>query len=426
MKKWIIGFLLVIAAYLAGLLTHHLMATSNKPDGSKSASKPLYWVAPMDPNYRRDKPGKSPMGMDLVPVYANTQSDTGTVEISPRVENNLGVKTAKVEQKTLSRKIDTVGYVTVDENNIEHIHSYVDGWVRKLWVKATGEHVKKNQLLLELYSPTMNNAQQELLLALKNNSTSLINAGRKKLLTLGMSKSQVEQIISNRRQDPLVKVYSTTDGIISKLQVREGAYIKPSVDLITIEDLSRIWVIAEVMEGQSAWVKEGDHATASMAYLPGKLWHGHVDYVYPELDKKTHTLRVRLVFSNADITMKPNMYANITIDTKPIKGSLAIPRQALIRTGSGDRVILSLGGGKFKAQPVQIGIESGNYYQVLSGLSAGESIVTSAQFLIDSESNIKASFDRMNSGESNSASEANKPKGSHSDHSHHHAHGSAS
>ncbi len=398
MKKWIGIIVLLVVAYIAGLFTYQIFWAGKKQGSSQVEKKPLYWVAPMDPNYRRDKPGKSPMGMDLVPVYANQKNnEVGVIKISPTVENNLGVKVAKVEKRTLSRVIDTVGYVTVDENNIEHIHTYVDGWVKKLWVKTTGENVKKGQLLLELYSPTLNNAQQELLLAIKNNNKTLISAGIKKLKTLGVSQTQINQIKRDKKAESLVKVFATKAGIVSQLNVREGAFVKPSADLVTIEDLSRIWVVAEVFEGQSAWVKQGQAATATLSYWPGKVWQGRVDYVYPELDQKTHTLRVRLVFPNPDLTMKPKMYANIKIYSQAVQDAIAIPRLALIRSGGGDRVIVALGDGRFRAQPVKVGIESGHYYQVLSGLKPGESIVTSAQFLIDSESNIRASFDRINS-----------------------------
>lgn len=401
MKKWIGILVVLIIVFAAGVLTSRywqsLFAPSTKMTAQKSR-KILYWVAPMDPNYRRKEPGKSPMGMDLVPVYADEQADSkDTVKISSAVVNNLGVKIAKVKQMDLSRIIDTLGYVTVDEKNIEHIHSYADGWIKVLNVKTTGELVKKGQLLMELYSPTLNSAQEELLLALKNNNRVLIRAGEKKLLTLGMAQSQINKLKKTRRVMELVKIYATQGGVVSQLNVREGKFIKPDTDLMTIEDLSHIWIIAEVFERQAAWVKEGQVAIATLPYMPGKTWQGVVDYVYPELDQKTHTLRVRLTFPNPDLTIKPKMYANVKIFSKTIKNALVIPRSALIRTGEGDRVIVALGDGRFKAMPVRVGIESGQYYQILSGLKIGEHVVTSAQFLIDSESSLKAGLGRMQS-----------------------------
>ncbi len=355
-----------------------------------------YWVAPMNPHYRRDKPGKSPMGMDLVPVYADDQnSDDSVIKISPSVVNNLGVKTTPVKKMDLSRIISTVGYVTADENMIEHIHAYTDGWVKVLNVKTTGEPVKKGQLLLELYSPTLNNAQDEFVLALKSRRKSLINAGEKKLLTLGMAKSEINKLRQTKRAIDRVKIYATEDGIVSKLNIRTGKYIKPTTDLMTIKDLSHIWMIAEVFERQASWVKEGQTAIATLTYLPGKTWQGRLDYVYPELDPTTHTLRVRLTFPNPDLTLKPKMYANIKILSDTKKNALAIPRAALIRFAEGDRVILALGEGRFKTQAVKVGIESGDYFQILSGLNQHDVVVTSAQFLIDSESSLKAGLDRI-------------------------------
>ncbi len=204
MKKGISLVLVIVIVFLAGVLTYHYWHISTKPSSTRATKKKqeiLYWVAPMDPAYRRDKPGKSPMGMDLVPVYADGQinDDQNIVKISPTVEHNLGVKTANVQQMDLSRIIDTVGYVTVDENNIEHIHTYTDGWVKVLKVKTTGELVSKGQLLLELYSPTLNNAQEEMLLAFKHNNATLIRAGEKKLLTFGMAQQQINQLKKIRR-----------------------------------------------------------------------------------------------------------------------------------------------------------------------------------------------------------------------------------
>jgi len=401
MKRKLIEILILFIVFIAGMWVYHYWQTHFAATSTESKRKILYWVAPMDPSYRRDKPGKSPMGMDLVPVYADQGAqDKNAVKISPAVENNLGVETAIVQRKNLARIIDTVGYVTVDENNIDRIHTYTDGWIKEQFVKTTGELVKEEQLLMTLYSPTLNNAQEELLIAIKNNNRALIEAGKKKLLTLGMAKTQIQQLISSRKMMERVKIFASQSGIVSKLNVREGQYVKPDTELMSIEDLSQIWIIAEVFEYQSEWIKNNQPALATLPYLPSKVWQGMVDYVYPRLDPKTHTLRVRLTFPNPDLTLKPNMYANVKIISQTIKDALAIPQQALIRTGDEDRVILALGKGRFKAQPVKIGIESDKDYQILSGLKAGDKVVTSAQFLIDSESNIKAATSRLQSGQS--------------------------
>lgn len=364
--------------------------------------KVKYWVAPMDPNYRRDKPGKSPMGMDLVAVYEDDDDekvDDIAVKISSQVENNLGVKVAEAKTADTSKTLSTVGYATVDENKIEHVTTYVDGWIKNLAVKTTGEKIEKGQLLFELYSPKLVQAQEEFVLAIESKNRDLIQAGEKKLETFGISSDQINTLRQTKKVNKEIKFFANQPGIVSSLSVREGMYIKPDRQIMTIEDLSSIWVIAEVFERHANLVEIGQHAVAAFPYMPGKEWMGKVDYVYPSLDKKTHTLRVRITFPNIDILIKPNMYANVKIHAKPLNNVLTIPNTALIRTASGDRVIVSLGEGRYRPQPVKVGYQSGEYYVVLSGLKEGEKVVTSAQFLIDSESSIKASFSRMNGEE---------------------------
>ncbi len=363
----------------------------------ETSQKVLYWQAPMNPNYRRDKPGKSPMGMDLVPVYADAQGKESAdiVKISGAVENNLSVKIASVIKGNMSKQISTVGYVVADENNIEHIHTFTEGWIEKLNVKTTGENVKEGQLLFELYSPTLLNAQEEYILALTSNNAALIRASEKKLNTLGMNGGQISKLKTTRKPVKLVKQFATQKGIISKLNVREGMYIKPITDVMTIEDLSTIWMIAEVFTRQASWVKIGQSVIAKLPYDPEKKWIGKVDYIYPELNPKTHTLRVRLVFDNPALLIKPNMYANVNIIMTPLKDVLFVPKSAVILTGTGPRVVKSLGAGRYKVVPITLGIETENAYQVLSGLTEGEAIVISGHFLIDSESSLQASFERM-------------------------------
>tara|TARA_R110002110_G_scaffold415856_1_gene658373 strand:- start:13983 stop:15581 length:1599 start_codon:yes stop_codon:yes gene_type:complete len=361
-----------------------------------SQPKIKYWVAPMDANYRRDKPGKSPMGMDLVPVYEDTENDDQSiVKISGQVENNLGVKSELVTRSNLSQTISTVGYATADENKIEHVTTYIDGWIRNLAVKTTGEVVKKGQLLFKLYSPALVQAQEEYVLAIKRNNTDLIAAGEQKLATLGVSKDQIKKLNQSKKVMNEIKIFSEKSGIVSKLKAREGMFVKPDMEIMTIEDLSHIWVIAEVFERQSNLVKIGLNSVASFPYMPNKEWIGKVEYVYPKLDQETHTLRVRLSFPNMDLLIKPNMYANIKIHSNPMKDVLTIPDTALIRTSTDDRVILSLGDGKYRAQSIKVGYQSDDKYVVLAGLEEGDSIVSSAQFLIDSESSLKASFARL-------------------------------
>ena len=370
----------------------------------KKEKKLLYWVAPMDANYRRDKPGKSPMGMDLVPVYDDGEEGL-TVKISPTVENNMGVRTAIVIKDKLWRRIDTVGYVDFDENKISHIHLRTKGWIEKLLIKSEGERVKKGQLLFEVYSPELVNAQEEYLQALRSGHKGLSSASRERLEALGISDSQIKKLNKKRRASQFVKVFAKQDGIIAKLNVREGMFVMPQKEVMSLADLSSIWLLAEVFESQTDWVKAGQSAEVKLSYLPVREWEGEVEYIYPSLDPKTRTLKVRLRFDNKDEALKPNMFANVTIYGGAKREVMIIPREALIRTGNDERVIVSIGEGRFQPRDVTAGIESGEFIEIISGLNVGDKVVTSGQFLIDSEASLKASIARMSSSNDSMSSD---------------------
>jgi Cu(I)/Ag(I) efflux system membrane fusion protein len=394
---WII---FLLAAAVAGFLAGRFYIPSG--DGSPATSgdggerEILYWVAPMDANYRRDEPGKSPMGMDLVPVYADeVDSQPGTVKIDPTVVNNLGVRTARAERGALSRHIDTVGYVQFDEDTLHHVHTRVDGWIEKLATKATGDQVEQGQLLFELYSPTLVNAQQEFLAALRSNNAVLRQASRERLTALGVTEGEIARLEKERTVRQRVRVYAEADGVIAHLAVREGIFVTPANEVMSIAELDKVWVLAEVFEREAAWVKPGQMAMVELDYLPGKMWHGTVDYVYPELDPKTRTLTVRIRFDNEDEMLRPNMFARVTIYAEDTGSVVHVPREAVIRGGTIDRVVVALGEGRYRSRKVTLGIESHDRVAIRSGLEAGEEIVVSGQFLIDSESNIEAALARM-------------------------------
>ncbi|WP_126452702.1 efflux RND transporter periplasmic adaptor subunit [Sulfuriflexus mobilis] len=370
--------------------------------------QPLYWVAPMDPNFRQDGPGKSPMGMDLVPFYGEDNDDSGAVTISPAIVQNLGVRTARVEVGKLWKRIDTVGYVDFDENMISHVHLRTDGWIDKLVVKSEGERVKKGDLLFELYSPTLVNAQDEYIQALRSNNQRLISASQDRLRALGVGNQQIDKVKKTRKAEQLIKVRASQDAIISKLSAREGMYVKPRMEVMTLADLSSIWIQVEVFERQAEWVQQGKPAEITVPYLPGRTWEGTVEYVYPSLDPRTRTLRARLRFDNPDESLKPNMFTNVTIFGGATQDVTSIPLEALIRTGEGERVIISLGEGRFAPREVVSGIESGDRIEILKGLTGNEEVVTSSQFLLDSEASIKASLNRMSEPKAEMAMEDNK------------------
>lgn len=357
---------------------------------------PLYWIAPMDPNYRSDKPGKSPMGMDLIPVFGeDLEVAESVIKISPSVVNNLGVRTTSVIRGQLARKISTVGYLDYDETRISHIHARTEGWIEQLWVRSEGERVDKNQLLFELYAPTLVNAQEEYLQALTSTNKVLLDASRERLIALGVSKSQVDFLDKEKKVSQYVKYYSPQSGVLSRLNVREGMYIKPDTEVISLANLDQVWLLAEVFERQATWVKSGQTAEARLPSSPERVWTGVVEFIYPDLDPVTRTLRVRMRFENPERLLMPNMYAHVDISGEPKREVLSIPREAIIYGSKMTRVIVALGDGRFEAREIIIGIESDSSIEIVRGLSEGEVVVTSAQFLIDSEASLKASIHRL-------------------------------
>jgi len=392
MKHAILVCWLVAMAAVGPLLPAGAVAAE---DGEREI---LYWVAPMDPNYRRDKPGKSPMGMDLVPVYANQGSgDSDVVSIDPVVVQNLGVRTAGVERGKLWRLIETVGYVSFDERKLSHVHLRTSGWIEKLYFKSDGERVKKGDVLFELYSRELVNAQEEYVQALAGNNEYLKRASRERLAALGMSEAQIGELAASRRAVQRVRVLARQDGIVHALNAREGMYVEPKMEIMTLADLSSIWLLVDVFERQAEWVAVGQPAEVRLAYLPGRVWEGEVEFVYPTIDPKTRTLRARLRFDNSDGMLKPDMYADVRIYAGPKSDVLSIPREALIRTGHSERVVVALGEGRFSARAVVSGMESGDWVEIVSGLAEGDRVVVSGQFLIDSEASLRASFGRMGS-----------------------------
>jgi Cu(I)/Ag(I) efflux system membrane fusion protein len=393
--------LITAAAIAITLVIGFLFGRGSAPQQEEAATAEgdkeiLYWVAPMDPNFRRDEPGKSPMGMDLVPVYADGAGATpGVVSIDPTVLSNLGVRTAIAERGTLPRLIETVGYIGYDEDTLQHIHTRVDGWIEKLATTATGDPVRKGQLLFELYSPTLVNAQQEYLAALASSNAGLKSASRDRLAALGLTKSDIARLDRERKVSQRVRVFAESDGVVADLGVREGMFVTPATEVMSVAQLDKVWVVAEVFERQSAWVEPGQQAAVELDYLPGTTLRGTVDYVNPELDPRTRTLKVRLRFDNEGAKLLPNMFARVVIQGVPVRNIVHVPREAVIRGGSSSRVVVDMGDGRFESRKVLIGIESGDRVAIRRGLKEGERVVISAQFLIDSESNIESALERM-------------------------------
>lgn len=406
--------IIALAAAAVGFLTAWWVLSisdSDSQDGlGGSEPEVLYWVAPMDPNFRRDEPGKSPMGMELVPVYADDADHSGdqdqpSIRINSAVINNIGVKLSTVERRDLARNIDAVGLVTPDGGRIAHVHVRTDGWIEVLHVDTEGEQVAAGQPLFEVYSPALVSAQDEFLQAVRMGNQSLIAASSSRLAALGMHDEQIRVLRDGGTPNRLFTVTAPQDGYLMELNVRQGMYVQPGNTIMSIADLSSVWVEIDLYEGQINWAKPGQQADMQLPWAEtGREWHGEVDHVYPTIQPETRTGRVRLVFDNPDLTLKPNMYARVSIAADPHVNVLVVPTQSIIRTGKDKRVIVALGEGRFRPAEVVTGLATDGVTEIIDGLDEGERIVVSSQFLIDSEASADASMLRMIGGDDTSGS----------------------
>lgn len=412
-SKFTVLIALIIGLIIGGAaiyVTIGPLSTGSKPGveqgkgEEKKGKKILYWRAPMDPTYISDKPGKSPMGMDLIPVYEGEEDlvEPGTVKIDPVTIQNIGVRTETATRRTLKKTVRTIGRIDYNEETLYYIHTKIDGWIEKLYVDFTGEEVKKDDILLEIYSPILLSAQEEYLLS-RRYATRLTQVGRESIIDLSRRRLELwdvpeHQIKELEEKGILMKtlhIHSPVTGIVIDKPVTEGMYVKPGMTLYTIADLSRIWVYVDVYEYEVPWIKVGQEAEMTLASFPGEIFKGKVSFIYPYLEPKTRTVRVRLEFENPGLKLKPEMYANVILKSVISKHALAVPSEAIIRSGERNIIILDRGEGKFKPVEVTLGVEAGDYYEILDGLKEGDRVVTSAQFLIDSESRLKEAITKM-------------------------------
>jgi Cu(I)/Ag(I) efflux system membrane fusion protein len=357
---------------------------------------PLYWVAPMDAAYRRDKPGKSPMGMDLEPVYAEKSSTSGLVKVSPFVKHNLGIRTSTVQRGVMKDSVTTFAVVQYNENLMVNVYPRVEGWIEKLFVKSEGEAVDKGQALYEIYSPELINAQEELLSALRGGNQVLIRSSRERLASLSVPESIVSDIEKNGRVLRNITFYATQSGIVHRLEVREGNFVKPGNQILSIAGLATVWVTADVFESDVSGIRVDDSISLVFDYLPGKVISSKLDFIYPAVDSRVRTLRVRSTVENADGSLRPNMYAKATITLADDERVTLVPLDAIIRTSNQNRVVLVSGPGEYKSIAIDLGRVSRTEAEVLRGLNPGDEVVTHSQFLLDSESSITSDFKRMN------------------------------
>lgn len=365
-----------------------------------SGKQVLYWHDPMVPGQRFDKPGKSPfMDMQLVPQYAGDEGDAG-VRISPNMVHNLGVRTGKVEVSTLKDPLVAVGRIAFDEHEIETIQTRTAGFIERLYVRAEGDPVKAGQKVAEVYAPELLAAQHELValsrVADVPDIEALRGAARQRLRLLGMNDTEIRTIEKSATPSPRVGVYAPTAGIVRELGVREGAQVMPGQTIVQLAGLKKVWVLAELTERDSGRVRAEQSAEISVDAIPGQSFHGKVDYIYPQLDAASRTVRVRIEVANESGFLRPGMYARVQLAAKE-REALTVPSEAVIETGT-RKVVLVRHNDGFRPVEVRTAGEAGGRTEVLAGLSSGDEIVLSGQFLIDSEASLKGALSRLDIG----------------------------
>lgn len=373
------------------------MASADRDEGPCVGGRaPEYWVAPMDASYRRDAPGKSPMGMDLVP-YCGPAGPGGDaradVHIAPQVVQNLGIRSMPVRRMRLSSPVRATGTVGWDEDSLQMIHTRAEGWLEQFSIAAAGDDVAAGQPMYALFSPKLSAAEAEFLAARGN--ARLRDAAAARLRALGYSDAQVAAVARRGSAAERQARLAPADLTVVALGARQGQFVQPGTHVLTLGDLSRVWLRLQLPQSQAAGMAPGLPAEVTVAAYPGQTWSGEVEHVYPTLDAATRTLGLRLVFDNADRRLRPGMFATAVIHRPVAEEALVVPAQAVIRTGAGARVVKAVGEGAFAVVPVQIGHAGGEQVQILEGLQPGEMVVTSGQFLIDSEANVDAETLRL-------------------------------
>lgn len=369
------------------------------PVAGDASKKPLYWHDPMVPGQKFDKPGKSPfMDMQLVAVYAGADGDDGSVTVSPRVQQNLGVRTAIVTAGRLPSGIVTVGSVAYNDRDVGLVQARSNGFIERLYVRAALDPVKQGQPLAELYVPDWIAAQEEYLAARRmqgGDTASLVDGARQRMRLAGMTDGQIRLVESSGKVHPRITILATVSGVVAELGAREGMTVASGAQLFRINGLSTVWVNADVPENVAAKVRPGDAVEARTPALPGSVFKGKVGAVLPEVNSTTRTLKARIELANTGGQLVPGMFATITFASSRDADVLLVPSESVIRTGTRSVVILAQDGGKFQPVDVELGGESNGQTEIRKGLTAGQKIVLSGQFLLDSEASLKGTTTRM-------------------------------
>jgi len=388
-------------------------AQTGQKEVQQEPVQPLFYRHPMNPEISSSVPAQDEMGMDYIPVFATQDraesKNSGTVQIDAETVQNMGVRTAEVLKTSLSHIVRAVGRIAYDEERLVRLHPKIEGWIEQLRVDKTGQRVAKNTDLLSIYSPQLVATQQEYLLALNNlamlkdspiaeirqGAEDLVNSSLQRLKFLDVPRHQLHELRQSRKIKKNLHIHAPAGGIVMNIGAREGQYVTPATELYMIADLSKVWVYADIYEYELPWIKQGDQVEMQLAGIPGRIFKGELAYIYPYAEAKTRTIKVRLVFDNSDLLLKPDMFAELTIYTNQQDEVLVIPEEAVIRSGASNQVFIIREPGKFEPRVVTLGLASAGQVVVLNGLRQGEKVVTSAQFLIDSESKLREATAKM-------------------------------
>jgi len=417
-NKVITFFLLAGLAILGAAAGGYWFGTRGTENGPVQAGsgadepQPLYYRHPMNPDITSDVFMQDQMDMDYIPVYADDAQSTGpagTVQIDPVTVQTIGVRTTKAVRRSMAQTIKTVGRVDYDENRLVQFHPKTEGWIEEMFVETTGEPVRVNTILLSLYSPQLVSTQQEFILALKNLETlraspfedvrtgaeELVQTTEDRLRLFDVPDHQIDDLKKTLTVRKDLHIHSPADGIVIKIGAREGQFVTPQTELYAIADLSRVWVLVDIYEDELPWIRIGDQARMNISAVPGRIFTGTLAYIYPYAESRTRTVKVRMEFDNPDLLLKPDMFADITIEADAIEDAIAVPSEAIIRSGTRQQVFIQRAPGKFEPREVSLGVSSDGWTQIRDGIEAGEEVVVSAQFLIDSESKLREAAAKM-------------------------------
>lgn len=379
---------------------------------AKAERKILYWYDPMHPQYKANKPGKAPdCGMDLVPKYAEEQVATmapGSVMISTEKQQLIGVRTAPVQRETLVRDVQTSGQIMADETKVAHVHVKINGFIENVFVDYVGQVVKKGQPLFTLYSPDLVSTQEEYLIAkrgekslgssqfaeIAQSSQSLLRSTRDRLKLWDISDEQIKKLDESGEVSRTLTFFSPISGFVTDRKAFPQTSVTPDTELYTVSDYSTVWVNADIFEYEVPFVKVGQNTAMELSYYPGKTWNGHITFIYPTVDPTTRTVKVRMEFPNPDFQLKPQMFADVKLKIN-YGNQIVVPQEAVLDSGKEQTVFVAHEGGYFEPRRITTGAKVDGKVAVLSGLKAGETVVTSGNFLVDSESRLKSAMGSM-------------------------------